>query len=486
MSESGEKPAAPERAKPAPMNKGPLQALRRFWRRVYGPFGRASARLIDYIGSDERRQRTASIVLAIAINLIVLTLLSTFARVRIWIPNAPRDTIQVTLVEPLPFDLPLRDPVIAPEPEPEEAEPEPEPEIEPETIEEPEPEPEPEPDPVPEPEQEPETPEPEPEIVGEPAPEPEPEPEPAPPEEPELNLDLEPQLAPPAEEPEPLIPDAAPEAADDELAPAPEEEPQAADETADEPLVSVEEEEASPESGLEDIPGDDAAGEDEALDETEGEEPLEEEPPLAEAPAEAEAPAQEAAGDDMFDEEPSLSGRTFVLPRVALPSMNLPEGSPPPGDAAIQPGDSGVVAIFCPEQFTDEEKQKECAGRPEIRSGWRPGASGEDWSRATELLKQDRNRGVTGPTAGPAAELIYRRRELERTEDLQDFRRSMDGVNNLPDAGDDNIMRGVEGNRPDIGPKAFEPSWTLRDDSELTQQEIEQLEKELREAEEDN
>ena len=53
----------------------------------------------------------------------------------------------------------------------------------------------------------------------------------------------------------------------------------------------------------------------------------------------------------------------------------------------------------------------------------------------------------------------------------------------LPDAGDDNLNRGIEGNRPGIGPQPFEPNWTFRNDGELTDEEIEELRKALEEAE---
>lgn len=214
-----------------------------------------------------------------------------------------------------------------------------------------------------------------------------------------------------------------------------------------------------------------------------GEEAEPEEPVLAEETPPA--PEEEApANDDMFDEEPVFGGRTFTMPRVALPGM---EGGAelPDGAAAILPGDSGVVAIFCPEEFTDADKQEECAGRTEIRSGWRPGASGEDWSRATELLKGDRERGVSGPTAGPVVRTLREQRDYGEMEALQDFRRTQDSVNNLPDAGDDNLMRGVEGNRPGIGPRAFEPSWTLRENGEYTQEELDEIREQIREDDEE-
>ena len=455
----------PEESRLAGVMKAPgIVQARGVFKRIFGPWSRTSARIINYLSANERRQGRTALVLALSINLIVLTLMSTFARVRIWIPNAPSDTIQITLVEPLPMDLPLRDPVIEiePEPEPEEAEPEPEPEI----VEEPEQRPDPVPDP-------------EPEAPAEITPEPEPEPEIIEEPEPEINLDIRPQLAPPADAPEPLIADPEPVVEDDFVVPAPElvEEAQSPIEEDPEPLVSVEPQSA-PEAGLDEILGEDEAlGDDVASEEDDG--VIEDEPQLAEAP-------EEPIGDDMFDEEPDLGARRFVLPQVALPQVDSSVPALAPGEAILDPGASGVIAIFCPEQFTNEEKQKECAGRPEIRSGWRPGASGEDWSRATELLKNDRNRGITGPTAGPVADTLTRRRDLQRMEDLRDFRRSADDINNLPDAGDDNLMRGIEGNRPNIGPAPFEPNWTLREDNGLTQKEIDELKKQLEEAADDD
>lgn len=441
-----------------------LRRAKRTWGKLYGPWGRASAKFLDHLASDDRRRRIAAALLAFSLNLILLTVMSVFAKVRIWIPNAPSDTINITLVEMLPRDLELRDPEIAEEPEPE-PEPEiieePEPEPEPEPVPEPEPEPEPAPPPQPEPE-----PEPEPEIIEEPLPEIEPEPEP----EPEIELDLEPEFAPPAEEPEPLIPEPEPAIEEDDLVlPEPEEEvvEQTPEEEAPEPLVSVEPE-TQPEPGLEELVGDEEGeGEDAAEEEGEGEEPEEEEP--VEETVVEETPPQ---NDDMFDEEPSFTGRRFVLPQVQLPT----------GEAAIDPGSSGVIAIYCPDQFTDAEKIAECAGRPEIRSGWRPGTSGEDWTRARELLNRDRASGNTSPTYGPAADSVLIQRGNRQVEELRDFRRSQDNVNRLPDSTDDNLMRGVEGNRPGIGPEPFEPNWTLRELPEgMSQEDIEELRRQLEE-----
>lgn len=421
-----------------------LWRVRAAWGKLYGPWERTSARFLDSVAQNDQRRRVSALVMAVCINVIVLTAMSVFARVRIWIPNAPSGTINVTLVEVSQPEMPLRDPDLFLEPEPE-----------PEIVEDPEPEIEPVPDP-----------EPEPEIIEEPEPEPElePEPEPEPPaeSEPELNLDLsEPQFAPPADSLEPLIPDPALAAEDDLSLPAPEKEPQTAAEEDPDPLISVEPE-ARQEAGLEDIPGDeDSDGEDAAgtEDETDEEERRAEEPPQ---------------NDDMFDEEPVFSGRHFVMPRVELPQ----------GEAPAVAGSSGVVAIFCPEQFSNEDKAKECAGRRELRSGWRPGDSGEDWTRATALLKGARERGEFGPSIGPTARELERARDERLIRDVTDPRRSQDSVNNLPDAGDDNIMRGVEGNRPSIGPAPFEPGWTRRDQGELTQKELDEIKKAMEEAEE--
>ncbi|MHA7873379.1 MAG: hypothetical protein ACX939_13605, partial [Hyphococcus sp.] len=287
----------------------------------------------------------------------------------------------------------------------------------------------------------------------------------------EINLDPDPMLAPPAEAPEPLVIEPEPAATDDATTPAPEDEPieQTPEEDAAEPLVSVEPEQDQS-AGLEDVLGEpEAEGEDAAGDEEEEDE----EPPQEDLFAEE----AEVSGDDMFDVEPTFSGRRFMRPQVELPL----------GEAPATPGSSGVVAIFCPEEFDDEDKAEECAGRRELRSGWRPGDSGEDWSRATELLKGSRERGETAPSYGPAARALQRQRDEELIRSVTDPRRSQDSVNNLPDAGDDNIMRGVEGDRPDIGPAPFEPGWTRRDLPEgLSQDDIDEIREALEEAERNN
>jgi len=223
-----------------------------------------------------------------------------------------------------------------------------------------------------------------------------------------------------------------------------------------EPLITVEPEQRQ-EAGLDELIGEeDADGEDAAgADEEDIEEEIEEE-----------APEEPLQNDDMFDVEPSFSGRRFVAPQVDLPT----------GEAPLTPGSSGIVAIFCPEEFSDEDKAKECAGRPDIRSGWRPGDSGEDWSRATALIKGARERGAVGPSAGPTA------RELERARNDRLIRDITDPTRNIQEFTDPVGSIGAEaGIGSGAGP---EPSWTLREYGDLTQKEIDDLKKALEEAEE--
>ncbi len=395
-------------------------------------FDRAFMRTVERLAETPIRRRRASVFGALALNLAMLSVLAVYGRVQIFVPNRPADSISVVYVD-LPASPPaidLRDPEIAPEPEPE-------PVIEPEI------EPEPEPAPVPEPE---------------PPAEPEPEPEP----EPVIDLTPEPVFAPPAEvEAAPLIPQAAPEGQ------ATAEEPEPGDIVVDgeqspaeeaPPLVAVEpqsreagaEEDAGDEEeqGAEQGAGEIAAGEQEA----------------AEQEAQP-ADDQPVTGDDMFDEEPVFNARRFALPPVELPK----------GETSAVPGTSGVVAIFCPDEFTDREKIEECAGRPEIRSGWRPGSSGEDFSRAVALLRKRREQGDFSNDATTFGPEIARQIEArERIGDLEGSRAEDDALR--PDDP-------AAGTRPVLGGAAGEPSWSRRDDPLVRQKDVEQLRKELEEAE---
>ena len=51
---------------------------------------------------------------------------------------------------------------------------------------------------------------------------------------------------------------------------------------------------------------------------------------------------------------------------------------------------------------------------------------------------------------------------------------------------DDNILGGVEGNRPSFGPAEPEPGWTFREEGDLTEKDIRELEKALEEAARNN
>lgn len=416
------------------------KTFRKRWR----AFDRRIARMVERLAEPAERRRRASIIGAVLFNAAMLTLLGIYGRVHIYVPNKPADSISVVYVD-LPASPPvleLRDPEIAPEPEPE-------------PIEEPELAPEPEPKPKPEPE-----------PPAQEEPEPEPEPDPL------LDLTPEPAFAPPsAIEEAPMIPEEAPTATATIEEPLPgditvEGEQAPAEEAP--PLVAVEPEAQNAQAEQD-------AGEEEDKDEEEGagevaagaDERREQAPVAAAQPAPAEKPA---AGDDMFDEEPEFNGR-----RVALPHVDLPKG-----ESSAVPGTSGFIAIDCTKQFTDKEKIAECAGRPEIRSGWRPGASGEDFSKAAAVLKDRRRHGdfsnddVTfGPTLARQAE------ERRRLEDLEDPRTSQKDVHDLGLGGNDPAA----GTRPDLTAPGPEPGWTRRDDPLVDRKDVEKLRKELEEAE---
>ncbi|MEM6536700.1 MAG: hypothetical protein AAF668_03105 [Pseudomonadota bacterium] len=463
--------------------------------------------------------------------------------INIVLVNVPEAPLPINLREAAEPPELAPEPEIEPELEPEpELPPEPEPEPEPQQASEQEPEPEPEPEPI-EPTPEPE-PEPEPEaepVAEEPAPvEPEPEPEPVPePEptsepEPELVIDLSvtPQFTQETSEPEPFVVepgvpstaglnDLEPAASPDDpsldeldLSITPQQERVARDQDpineqspadTDQPLVTDEPDldvapaiEVADEEGESD-PG--ASDEDDGLIELADDgatlDTEQEEEGLglpAPAPGEDGAPdfsrlfpgANEAdgavTGDDAFDEDP-LSGRRYGLPAVDLPNVGL--GASPNGAAAALPGESGVVAIFCPEEFRNNpEKAKECAGRPEIRSGWRPGSSGEDFSGAARLLGEQRRGGFAGDDIGGR---FSNRRSIEAVESAQekalnDFRRSQGSINDLGTTVGD-FGNNAASDRPNIGPAPVEPSWSRRDDPNLSAEDLEKLRKELDRAE---
>jgi hypothetical protein len=475
---------AKETAALAPLNGQPLKRRRSLFRRIERRVTRRSAEFLEYLSVDSARRRRASIVLAVAVNIMLFTALAVFGRFQIWIPEAPRDSVSIVMLElPVEPALPeLREPEIVPTPEPE---PQPEPEPEPELITEPEIEPEPAPTPEPEAQSEPAPePEPEPQPAIEPEPEPVIEPEPAP--EPELRLDLtpEPVLAPLAEDAlEPMIEDPLP--ADDALLEpvAPEEPPAETDVAVDEPAPAEVVEQApvadapplvepEPRAAPEpDIASQETGEEEKKDEEDQGAEPAPPEP----EPAIAEAPAP--ASDDAFDEEPVFGGS-----RAALPQVDLPEG-----EAAAVPGQSGVVAIYCPKEFANKDKAAECAGRTEIKSGWRPGASGEDWSVAVRLLKKDQQAGrvgaspseVFGPEQGQAIE------DAANAAALRDFRRTVGrGLDDPAGATSGNLNETL--GQPDLGPAENEPSWTLREDPNVDQKQVDKLKKALEDAERRN
>lgn len=390
-----------------------------------------------------RRRARFSLLLATLLNVVGLTLLGAFGVVRIWIPMTPGDSLTVVLVDlpvaPIPA---LRDIETTPVPEPEPVK-----TLEPEPVEEPEIKPEPEPEPAKE----------------------EPEVKPPAEEEPVLKLAPEPIFAPPSEDEQGLLTPAPEEAPGDqspivEAAPTldvgPRPDPQAGEQTpadSEAPLID---------------PGPDLEAQRRAREEAEKRR-LAEAEALRAAPPVEEAPAEEATGDDAFDEEPVLDRKS------RLPAVDLPAGA-----LASAPGTSGVVAIFCPKEFQDKDKAAECAGRTEIKSGWRPGASGEDWSDAVQLLKGARARGETGDD--PALRFgpdVARRLDQERKlKGLTDERLGLEPGNVSPaEAASSNIDRQL--NRPAFGDASVQPSWTLPTDPNVSQKDLRRLEQDLEDAE---
>jgi outer membrane biosynthesis protein TonB len=391
-------------------------------RKALAAFEGRSARFLDWLSVDAERRRRASVVLAIALNLILMTTLAVYGTVKIWIPSAPGESMQVVMIDLAPLPE-LRDPELKPEPEA--VKPPPEPEI----VKEPPPEPEPAVEPEPEPE---------PERAREPEIEPEPEPAPI------LDLTPEPDFSPPEEEPAAVVTQEAPALDEGQLS------------------VGDRTQEDAPQTPAEEAPPLISAPSADDLAEQERKKKEEEEAAAAAAP-----PPQ---GDDMFDEAPVLA-----RPRLPLPAIDLPEGT-----ASAAPGQSGVVAIFCNEQFRDKDKAAECAGRTDLRSGWRPGASGEKWDEAIRLLREGRARGEDGPDPRYDPNFAVRAEELKSVDDLTDFRKSQDAVN-APQNQEPSILH--EGDRPAIGGKAFEPSWTLKDDPDVSAKDAEKLKQELEESE---
>ncbi|MBY0420657.1 MAG: hypothetical protein K2Q06_00030, partial [Parvularculaceae bacterium] len=227
----------------------------------------------------------------------------------------------------------------------------------------------------------------------------------------------------------------------------------------------------------------DAAGADDAADA--------EKRRLAEEAAKADAERQAAAaadaartaaaapapsGDDAFDEAPA---------RAAIPKIDLP-----PGAQSGAPGASGVVAIFCPKEFKNKDKAAECAGRTEIRSGWRPGASREDFSKAVRLLKEQRAQGKTGAdpsvtfTPGVARRLDQEYRDRDAAgRVIGPATRPSDGFRDLGSptpASGDNLDAGID--RSQTAPKEFTPPNQRRDRAPLSEAEQRRLREQLKKA----
>jgi hypothetical protein len=70
----------------------------------------------------------------------------------------------------------------------------------------------------------------------------------------------------------------------------------------------------------------------------------------------------------------------------------------------------------------------------------------------------------------------------KRVEELTDFRRSVDDINDPAGAAAGNLNNTL--GQPALGAEPFNPSWTLKEDPSVRKKDLEKLEKELDEAEE--
>ena len=218
------------------------------------------------------------------------------------------------------------------------------------------------------------------------------------------------------------------------------------------------------------------------------------EPPTGEAPdtpAPVPSLAPETPAPEAVASEETISEETTTEP-VSPPSATMTAGNAAAIDLPETEGGgpSGLIAIRCYEIFSDPDKIAECAGRPEVRSGWT--AEGADWSGIIASLKRG---GVTVPKdrpwIGPPRDglregyeyyepfddgLIIGRAAAEEREDwkgyaaLQDPRRGVAGMMDTSRLAGDNF--GFD-NTWFLGTN--EPSWSLREDPHVDDRLIREL-----------
>ncbi|MCI5046059.1 MAG: hypothetical protein MRY59_01055 [Aquisalinus sp.] len=175
----------------------------------------------------------------------------------------------------------------------------------------------------------------------------------------------------------------------------------------------------------------------------------------------------------------ALYAQQSALPEVSLPDVG---GG----------GSSGVVAIFCPDEFEDRDKIEECAGR-EVLSGWT--RTNEDWSGITSALRRG---GVNVPDEaaqyGPGwrgelgeNEAYYERRDLglvigreaarrlEQQRGYQQLKQASVGTESTTDATAqslDNLGGAVPCYVDDCN---WEPSWTITQDPNIDTDTVERI-----------
>lgn len=219
--------------------------------------------------------------------------------------------------------------------------------------------------------------------------------------------------------------------------------------------------------------------------------PIQPEPELRESapvdpPPLAPEPSPEPEPENLPPAEPFIPEPVPAAPVQAAPQIDLAER----GAAG---GPSGITAIYCPDEFDDPDKAAECAGRPEILSGWK--YEDEDWSDMAAALRRG---GVNvkpskpyigAPHRRPLADnesyyepfdegLIIGRDAAKRNEMarkgewLKDPRREVASVmdtasHSMSNLGDAEVTNYIT--------DTWQPSWTLREEPELSLDDIERI-----------
>ncbi len=209
-------------------------------------------------------------------------------------------------------------------------------------------------------------------------------------------------------------------------------------------------------------------------------------PPPNEAPKQAEETIQPAPIANNDDPYAGLTGAEIDALYAKRSTRPLPNVNLPSTEAG---GSLGVTAIYCPEVFDNEDKIQECAGRPEIRSGWRPGQ--EDWTEVVQSLARGGLTTTSNPITGPAGERHYAPNSphapltteqaiigRKAAENLKDARKNVDVRNasvGIQEQTHADMGEGAE--VPNFITDTWEPSWTRNDEPYMDKDVLKEIEK---------